>query len=1206
MSETPNSLRSSATSRLVLALGEGEIRGLVDGAKSIYFGDTALQAEDGTYNFQGVTWETRPGTPDQEHMAGFPAIESDVAVSAEVTAANPITRTIVNPVASAVRVRIQLPQGLMNQNMGNGNLEASSVTLAIDVRPAGEAWTRKVEDTISGKTTSAYERAYRVELTGQGPWDVKVTRITADSDSAYLRNATSWTGYTEVVDRKCSYPYTALLGVAVDSQRFGSSVQKLSADIYGKIIQVPGNYDPETRAYTGIWDGTFKWVWSDNAAWCFYDMLRNDRFGLGLSSVAVDKWGLYECGRYSDELVPDGYGGMEPRFTCNLVLQTQEDAYQVISAMASIFRGMAYWATGSVVCAQDRPEDPTHLVTPAHVVGGSLSYAGTDLKSRHTVAYVTWSNPADGCKPDLEIVENAEGIRRYGWRPTDVVAVGCRSRGMARRVGEWITQTDLSETDTLVFTGGYYYADCMPGNILKVLDPEIVNVRHSGGVKAATLSQVVLDAPVELLAGEDYLLSVVLPDGLVADVAVATTPGQTDTLELATPLSAAPLPGALWVLTYAGAEARYFRVISNRETKPHLFEISAVERDPGKFARVEQGWAFDAPASSRMPAGALPAPTGLVVQEYVYAQGTTPAAGAMLSWDSPIDGRVTVAEIEVQRPGDTYVYEKSTNQCSLDVRNLVSGTHSFRVRFVSRLGQVGPWSEIAGVLLSTDPPPPDLITGLSASISSLGIAVVWTRDSIPWVIGYDFELDSTVLEQGYAGNSYTVPPCAATAHTIRVRARDLFEHVGEWASVSATPLAPAAPTVTLVIEGGQIRVSWTHNLRSFALASSEILHGDTLAGATSLGSGLTNTSIQFPGAAGSHKFWVRDTDVASNTGPAGMAELVISAPGQVAISPQVIDNNVLLAWTEAAGTLPVADCELRRGAAYAGSTLIGRISGRFATVFETVSGNYTYWITQRDVAGNDGTPSPITVQVSQPPDYVLQSDMASAFGGAKNNALLDGGALLMPVDTVSTVSQRMAAGGWANRQAKVDAGFPYRLEPTPAGGSYVEVIDYGTILAGTKITVTQTSQLIHGSVALSCNLKVRANATDAWTDLGNVWSAYGTNFRYVQLTITATPDGGSNDLLKLVELRVRLDVKFKNDAGAATCSASDSGGTQVNFNVAFVDVQSITLTPAAGGSARYALYDFTDAPNPTGFKILLYDASGNRVSGTCSWSAKGV
>lgn len=878
MSEAANTLRSSATSRVVIAMCEGEIKGLVDGDKSVYFGDTPLQASDGSYNFQGVQVETRPGTPDQSYLAGFPAVENDVSVEADVTFAGSITRRIDNTSANAARVRVQLPQGLVSQNSSTGDLNASSVSVAIEVRPSGGVWSRPVEDTITGKTTSAYEKTYRVPLAGSAPWDLRVVRLTADSESAYLRNATKWSSYTEIIDRKFTYPHTALLGVTVDGQKFGSSVPTLAAEIYGRILQVPANYDPETRAYTGIWDGTFTLAWSDNPAWCFFDMVTNARYGLGISDSGL-KWYLYEIAQYCDGLVPDGFGGQEPRFTCNLVLSTQEDAYQVISSLASIFRGMAYWASGSVACSQDRPEGASHLVTPAHVVDGSLSYGGTDLKSRHTVCLVTWNDSADGYKPALEVAKDAAGIRRYGWRQTDKVSVGCTSRGQALRCGKWVLETELNETDTLTFVGGMQYADAAPGNILKVLDPEVADVRHSGAVKSATVDQVVLDAPVTIEPGEEYLLSVVLPDGGVVDASVVSAPGTTAILNLAAPLANAPLPNAMWTLSYGGAEARYFRVVANRETKPNLFEISSVEHDPGKYARVERDLFFDAPTTSRVPTGPLAAPTGLAVQGYIYAQGASPVAGAAFSWAAPADARVSATEVELARPGETFRYVSTTTECSLDVRDLAAGLHSFRARFVSRLGTVSPWT-VLEAQISADPPTPAMVSGLSAAVAATGIIMGWALDPMPWITGYDIALGGATLEQGYSGNAYTIPPLPVGAYSLAVRERDVFGQVGEWTAVGVTITAPSAvENLKVQVIANNAFTYWEAPTQgSFPVEGYELRDGATFETAKVIGRKTGTFTLITESAAGQHTYWVAPFDVAGNYGPATSTTVTVQDP----------------------------------------------------------------------------------------------------------------------------------------------------------------------------------------------------------------------------------------------------------------------------------------------------------------------------------------
>ncbi len=1113
MSEAANTLQSSATSRVVLAVGEGEIKGLVNGAKSLYFGDTPLQSSDGTYNFQGVTYETRAGTPDQEYLAGFPNIENDVSVEADVTASNPITRRIDNAAANAVRVRLQLTQGLMSQNASTGDLNQSSVNVAIEVRPSGGVYTRLVDDTITGKTTSAWEKTYRVELPGSAPWDVRMVRITADSTSAYLRNATRWASYTEIVDRKCTYPHTALLGVAVDGKKFGSSVPTISGEYYGRIIMVPANYDPETRAYTGIWDGTFKLAWSDNAAWCFYDMVNNVRYGLGLPLVGIDKWGLYEIGQYCDELVPDGFGGMEPRFTCNMVLNTQEDAYQVISSMASIFRGMVYWASGSVACSQDRPDSATHLVTPAHVVDGSLSYSGTDLKSRHTVCLVTWNDPADGYKPSIETYEDPAGIRRYGWRKTDKVAVGCTSRGQAYRCGKWTIETEINETGILTFTGGLRYADVVPGNILKVLDPEVADVRNSGAVKSSTVGQVVLDAPVTLEVGQTYLLSVVLPDNTVVDASVTNAAGETDTLHLAVPISAAPLPGSPWVLSCAAIEARYFRAISNRETKPNLFEIVAVEHDPGKYARVEQGLVFDAPSISRVPTGPLAAPTGLAVHGYIYAQGSSPVAGAVFSWDSPTDGRVATAEVELARPGENFEPVSATSECSLDVRSLASGLHSFRVRFTTRLGVVSPW-KVLQAQISADPAAPAPVSGLTANITGGGIVLGWELDSMPWVTGYDLALDGSVLEQGYSGNSYTIPPLSVGVYSLAVRARDVFGQVGEWTAIGVTIVAPSA------VEG---------------------------------------------------------------------------------LKAQVIANNAFLYWdAPLQGSFPVSDYELRDGSAFEIGKPIGRKTGTFTMITESAGGPRTYWVAPRDVAGNYGPATGISVVVQDPPGYVQYQHTPYTFGAGTgtNIGVSAAGVLQAPYNDSGNITLEDGSFTLCLEDGS-DLLWPGQITPLPLEATYAEgIVDLGRIISNVQILAQVSRTDTGGGATINTFVATKVVVGDAWDESPD--SAARAQARYIRVRFEILSDGTGWSTLTGYTLTV--NTQEITESGTATVTAS--GYVDVPLTKAYLGIIKATATPKGAGNLS-CVVNF-DNLDPTFIRVYLFNpATGAAATGPVCFDVLG-
>ena len=524
--EAPDSLRSKAYARVVDLISEGEIEGLVDGLQSVYLDDTPIQNADGTTNFSGVTLETRDGTQQQSYVPGFSSVENEVPVGVEIKASQPVVRSITDPDVDAVRIKVSVGQ-LTNQDTTNGDLNGSAVSFSIDRQVSGGGFVEVINDTISGKTTTKYQRSYYVPLTGNGPWEIRVRRVTADSTSSAIQNKTYLDSYTEVVESKLRYPNSALVALRVDASQF-SAIPRRSYDMKLLRVRVPVNYDPGTRTYSGVWNGNFKIAWTDNPAWCFYDLVTSTRYGLGgyIPESQVDKWALYRVAQYCDQLVPNGLGGFEPRFTCNLYLQTREQAYKVVQDMASIFRGMVYWSGGAITVTQDAPSDAVYQFAPGNVVDGEFAYQGSSAKARHTVALVTWNDPDDFYRQKVEYVEDAAGIARYGIVQSDVVALGCTARGQAHRVGKWLLFSEQSESEIVTFRTGLEGAVVRPGDIIKVADPVRGGMRLGGRIAAATASTVTLDQ--ELPADLPWRLSVVLPNGTVEERLVGPVSGRTD------------------------------------------------------------------------------------------------------------------------------------------------------------------------------------------------------------------------------------------------------------------------------------------------------------------------------------------------------------------------------------------------------------------------------------------------------------------------------------------------------------------------------------------------------------------------------------------------------------------------------------------------------------------------------------------------------
>lgn len=629
---TGESLRSTSYARGIDLLCEGPIRGLVDLAQ-VYFEETPLKNPDGTYNFQGVKLYFTDGAIDQGYLGGFTATESLTSIGLEVKEATPIVRSVSNLSADAVSIIITVPQ-LTRTDRDTGDVVGTSVRLQVHIQPSGGTWQLAGDISIVGKTSSQYQREARCELPGTGPWNVRVTRLTPDSTDQYRQNKTYWASMTEIMDEKLNYPHSALAAWQIDAQQV-PNIPRRAYRIKGLKVKVPTNYDPDSRVYGSTWDGTFKTMWTDNPAWCFYDLLTNPRYGLGkYVGNNVDKWALYQIGKYCDELVPDGFGGTEPRFRCNLFLSSRAEAYKVVQDFAALFNGMVFWASGSITAIQDAPGDPVALYAPANVIDGSFTYSGTSAKARHTAALITWNDPDDLHRPKVEYVEDTEGVQRYGLIPTELAAIGCSSRGQAHRVGKWLLFSERLQTEVVTFKVGLDSLFCRPGQVIKVADPARAGVRYGGRIKAATTTVVTIDAPVTLQAGQTYTLSCLRADLSVMESTVTTAASTTATLTVSPALPEAPAAGSMWVLASASVQAQLFRVLSVAEVEPGKFDITALAHDPSKYAAIEQGLKLQTRSISVLKAKP-DAPTNLVVSEALYARGSVLATRLDVSWTAP-------------------------------------------------------------------------------------------------------------------------------------------------------------------------------------------------------------------------------------------------------------------------------------------------------------------------------------------------------------------------------------------------------------------------------------------------------------------------------------------------------------------------------------------------------------------------------------------
>ncbi|MDG2524658.1 phage tail protein [Stenotrophomonas sp. HITSZ_GD] len=624
--ESPDSLHSIAYAKIIDLISEGEIRGLANGLQSIALDGAPLQGSDGSMNFQNVVVQTRVGTQDQEYVAGFPSVENEISVGVELRSDTPIVRTVSGSELSAVRVRLAVP-ALQRTKTDNGDTVGYSITYAVDVATDGGAYTTLLTDTITGKTTTQYERSRRIDLPAGSVWQIRFRRLTPNANSATIADTLNILSLTEIIDAKLRYPNSALVAIEVDASQF-QSIPTRGYDCYWRIIRVPTNYDPETRAYVGIWDGTFKSAWSDNPAWVFYDMVTNDRFGLGgiVAPEMVDRWRLYQIAQYCDQLVSDGLGGQEPRFTCNVYLQTAQDAYKLLQDLASVFRGISYYAMGQVLASADMPMDPVYTYTGANVIDSRFSYEGSGRKARHTVALVSWSDQSDFGRQKVEPVIYREGVARYGIQQTEVTAFGCTSRSQAQRIGNHILLSENLETETVSFAVGLDGVVAEPGQIIQVADAKRAGRRIGGRIHSASGQTVVLDLAPEGMAAGDSLV-VMLPTGRSQARTIAAISGNQVTVSA--PWSSEPQPQGVWATESAELALQTFKVLAVTEGEGITFNITALKHVPGKFAAIDDGAKLELPPLSIIPPSVQAPPTNVTLaSRSMVEQGiATVAAG---------------------------------------------------------------------------------------------------------------------------------------------------------------------------------------------------------------------------------------------------------------------------------------------------------------------------------------------------------------------------------------------------------------------------------------------------------------------------------------------------------------------------------------------------------------------------------------------------
>ncbi len=697
--------------------------------------------ETPSFNFNGIEISERIGSPVQDHVPGVAEIETEINVNAEVLFATPVVRTITDAQVDAVRIKIRL-DGLSFRSLTSGDLNGTSVFFAFDVQDDGGGFVEVKSTSIVGKTTSRYERAYRLELTkGGNPWDIRVRRITPDSTNSLLINSTFFQAYTEITDVKLSYPDTALIALTASAEQFGGSVPRRGYEIKGIKLQIPTNYDPVTRIYTGMWDGTFKTEFSDNPAWVLYDLLVEKRYGLGnnIDTSVVDKFALFDIAQFCDVLVDDGFGGQEPRYVFNGVINSQTDAYGVLNSIVSVFHGMIFWASGTIDFSIDKNSDPVKLVSPSNVIDGVFNYSGSALKDRHSAISVTWNDPEDGYKAVVEVVEDPELIQDFGFKSLDVVAYGTTSQGQAARFGRWVLDSEKFEPERVTYQASMDHVDIRPGDIISINDDAFAGVRFGGRIVARTTGSVTIDAPIELEVAETYSISVVIPSGGIVTKNITNVAGTDITvLTIDIVFSVLPDTNAMWSINASNVAARPFRVLSITESAKNLYDISAIFHDVNKFSRIEDGLVLEEIVFNILPTGILPVITAIDTKEFLFKDGAAVLSGAVFSWAFPDDPRVAFFESQIKLPGEvSFTIIKTTSSPTTDLFNIQAGTYGLKVRVLDSLGATGDFFETNIDIQGLGAPPSD--------VENFTIQVVSGNAILTWDIVTDLDLDFYTL-----------------------------------------------------------------------------------------------------------------------------------------------------------------------------------------------------------------------------------------------------------------------------------------------------------------------------------------------------------------------------------------------------------------------------------------------------------------------------
>ncbi|WP_425328555.1 TipJ family phage tail tip protein [Providencia pseudovermicola] len=787
--ESKDSLLSESTAKILLAISEGEIAGGLDDTR-IFLDDTPIGNADGSKNFEGVTWEFRAGSEHQEYIQGIPSVDNEIAVGMELKDDQPYVRSINNTQLSAVRIRFSAPQFM--QQHDNGDTTGYRVDYIIELSTDGSGYKEVIKSAFDGKTTSEYQRTHRIELPKANTgWQLRVRRLTKNQNNARIADKINIAAVVEVIDAKLRYPNTALLFITFNARQFNNRIPKISVRPKGGLlIKVPTNYDPINRTYSGVWDGTFKLAATNNPAWVFYDLVLNNRYGCGdrINASQIDKWDLYKIAQYCDELVPDGRGGdgKEPRFLCDVYIQSQEAAYTVLRDIAAIFRGMTYWSDNKINVVADMPEPVFRVFTNANIVGGKPTYSGGSIQNRYTQALVSFTDIDNHSNDDVEAVADLKLQHRYGVRKTELSAIGCTRRSEANRRGRWALLTNANDR-MVTFATGLEGAIPSPGHIIGLADSTLAGRSTGGRISSVDGRKITLDRTTSIKVGDRLIVN--LPDGKSEGRTVTSVNQKVVTVSVE--YSQVPQKEAVWVVDSDDLAIQLYRVINISDNGDNTYTISGAIHNPDNYEHIDAGARIDERPITVIPPKVQPAPKNVRISSYTQVDQGIAFTTLRVDWEAAESA--IAYEAEWRRDNGNWINAPRTSTLGFEVNGIYAGRYQVRVRAINASEISSVWANADETQLNGKEGNPPKPLNLRATSEVWGITLNWgfdanTSDTLKTELQYSSEntVESMQLlaDVPYPLKSYRMSGLkAGVRFYFRARLVDKSGNQSEWTSV---------------------------------------------------------------------------------------------------------------------------------------------------------------------------------------------------------------------------------------------------------------------------------------------------------------------------------------------------------------------------------------------------------------------------------------